>query len=183
MAINAETYDIAGLFHSCMPKAEVILVSQLFVKQPDKIQSLVKYLQTDDSENANQASWIIGTLWETEAPLLAAFQAELIHIVLTTKSDSVRRNLLRIIADFPVPIENQAVLFDQCMNWFVLADHAPAVRVNALQVCYRICCDEPLLSGELIHQIMMMDDYGSPALKARSAMLMKKLRKLQAKAL
>ena len=177
MAVNSDT--IGELFHSRMSKKEAILVAGLFVQKPEQIAELLDFLRSDEPVSTPQASWILGTIWETEPSLIADYQQDMIQIVLNTQFDSVRRNLQRIIEYFPIPEDDLGTLFDRCLSWYISENNAPAVRVNALQVLYRISCAEPLLTGEVIAQIEMMDDYGSPALKARSRMVLKKMMKLK----
>lgn len=177
MAVNSDT--LSDLFHSRMSKKEAILVAGLFVQKPEQIAELLDFLRSDDPKSSPQASWILGTIWESEASIVEPYQGEIIGIILSTAHDSVRRNLLRIVESFAIPEDSLGILFDRCMEWYISDVYAPAVRANALQVLYRISCAEPLLTGEVIAQIEMMNDYGSPALKARSRMVLKKLKKLK----
>lgn len=177
MAVRSDS--IGELFHSRMSKKEAILVAGLFVQKPEQIAELLEFLRTDDIKTSPHASWILGTIWESEASIVEPHQQEIIEIVLSTHHDSVRRNLLRIVESIAIPQESLGILFDRCMEWYISDAFAPAVRANALQLLYRISCAEPLLTSEVIAQLEMMNDYGSPALKARSRMVLKKLRKLK----
>lgn len=174
---------IDQLFHRGMLKKEASLVAELFIRKPEMLGQLIEFIGNDDRQKAPIASWILGTIWETDASVVKHLQSEMIQCVLGTSFDSVRRNLLRIIQDFTIPEKFLSPLFDRCLQWYVSEEVAVAVRANALQLLYRISCVEPQLAGEVIDQIQWMDGYGSPALKSRSGILMKKLRRLQIKSL
>lgn len=180
MALVSTSFDsIIPFFERAISKNEARFLAKLMINQPDKLAELIGFISDNNPKTAMRASWIVGTVWELEPTLLKAYQSDLIRIVLKTNSDSVRRNILRIIENEPIPEEFLGVLFDTCLTWMKSENYAIAVRCNAMQILYRICCVEPGLATELSEQIRLITDFGGPGLKSRSAILLKKLTQLK----
>jgi predicted ABC-type transport system involved in lysophospholipase L1 biosynthesis ATPase subunit len=99
----------------------------------------------------------------------------MIALLFSTGSDSVRRNLLKIVADFPIPEAAAAQLFDQCLQWMQDENRAIAVRCNAMQLLYCICQSEPDLASEVKTAILLVNNYGSAGFRSRAKKILKKL--------
>ncbi len=173
--------SILSLLQRPVSKSEATFVANMFIDHPDKIPELIDYIKFNDLKITMRASWILGTLWEIEPQLLRNHQYTLVQIVLSTESDSVRRNLLRIIETMPLPDEFLGSLFDICLKWTKSEQFAIAVRAFSMQVLYRICCLEPDLTSEVMEQINLITEFGSPGLKHRSKKLLIDLSKIKKK--
>lgn len=179
MVVKAAIIDsVLPFFERTISKNEARFVAKIFISCPGQISHLIGYISGDDAKLAGRVSWIVGTIWELEPHLPRLYQADLIDIVLTTRSDSVRRNLLRIIESAPLPEDSLGRLFDACLKWMKSENYAIAVRCNAMQVLYRVCCLEPGLAPELDGHIRSIQDYGSSGLKGRAKKLLRQLEKL-----
>jgi hypothetical protein len=176
MAVNiAQSASIESLLQRPVSKNEAVFVANIFVSEPGKLGELISYISSENTKWAMRATYILGNVWELEPQLLVAYQSELIKLVLETRQESVRRGLLRIIESTPIPEEYLGTMFNICLAWMKSEHHEIAVRCNAMQVLYRICCVETDLSAELREQIRLMVDYGSPGIKSRAKKILIKL--------
>ncbi|NOU46482.1 MAG: hypothetical protein HOO86_05395 [Bacteroidales bacterium] len=173
--ISTKSESIESLLQRPVSKNEAVFVAKMFMSEPEKLGELIKYNSCENAKSAMRASYILGNVWELEPQLLTEYQAELIKLLLETPFESVRRSLLRIIESAPIPEEYLGQLFDICLAWMKSENHEIAVRANAMQVLYRICCVETDLAAELSEQIQLIVDYGSPGIKSRSKKILKKL--------
>jgi hypothetical protein len=180
MAVNIEQSEsIESLLQRPVSKNEAVFVANMFVGEPEKLSELIKYNSSENAKSAMRASYILGNVWELEPQLLSNYQSDLIKLLLETPFESVRRGLLRIIESAPIPEDYLGQLFDICLDWMKSEHHKIAVRANAMQVLYRICCVETGLAAELSEQIQLIVDYGSPGIKSRSKKILKKLEMLK----
>jgi hypothetical protein len=173
--ISTKSESIESLLQRPVSKNEAVFVARLFVSEPVKLRELITYISSENTKWAMRATYILGIVWELEPQLLVAHQSELIKLVLETRWESVRRGLLRIIESTPIPEEYLGKLFDISLTWMKSENHEIAVRCNAMQVLYRICCVETALAAELSEQIKLIEDYGSPGIISRSKKILKKL--------
>jgi hypothetical protein len=94
------------------------------------------------------------------------------------KSESVRRNFLKIFADVDVKLsqKEQSLLLDHCIG-YLSGSYPIAVRVYSMEVLFRLSLKHPDLQKELylIISDQMTDD--SVAVKSRGKRILKKLGK------
>lgn len=161
-------------------KAHILALSSIVLAKTELINDLFQIIETQSLHDAMLASWLLCHLHEADDKLLETRTEKIIALLFSTGSDSVRRNLLKIAADFPVPEAAAAQLFDQCLQWMLDENRAIAVRCNAMQLLFCICQSEPELASEVKTAILLVNNYGSAGFRSRAKKILKKLKVLQA---
>jgi hypothetical protein len=155
------------------------MLAGLLQTRTELIGEVLTIIGSGKGKDPARASWLLSNLWDIDAEILLPFQPELIELVLSTHSESVKRNLLRIIDAYPLPEDRLGELFDVCMAWMLSERSAIAVRCNAMQILYRICVVEPDLSDELIKRISDLLVFGSAGFRSRGQKIIRLLEKPQ----
>lgn len=158
-----------------LSKAHMLALSKVVLERTELINELFQIIETQSSHDAMLASWLLCHLHEADDKLLETKTEIMIALLFSTGSDSVRRNLLKIVADFPIPEAAAAQLFDQCLQWMQDENRAIAVRCNAMQLLYCICQSEPDLASEVKTAILLVNNYGSAGFRSRAKKILKKL--------
>jgi len=171
--------ELLVLLRQPLSKQHILMIASLVEKRPDLLQYVFEVIRSKNQKDAMRASWLLSHLWDRSPQLLRPFQHELTELLFQTDSDSVRRNILRILDGMPVNESDMGNLIDVCMQWMLSENHAIAVRCNAMQILFRICQVEPDLSGEVKACILALNDYGSAGFKSRANKIVKQLKALQ----
>ncbi|MDP2235959.1 MAG: hypothetical protein Q8J88_05965 [Bacteroidales bacterium] len=171
--------ELLVLLRQPLSKQHILMIASLVEKRPDLLQYVFEVIRSKNQKDAMRASWLLSHLWDRSPQLLRPFQHELTELLFQTDSDSVRRNILRILDGMPVNESDMGNLIDVCMQWMLSENHAIAVRCNAMQILFRICQVEPDLSGEVKACILALNDYGSAGFKSRTNKIVKQLKALQ----
>ena len=171
--------ELLVLLRQPLSKQHILMIASLVEKRPDLLQHVFEVIRSKNQKDAMRASWLLSHLWDRSPQLLRPFQHELTELLFQTDSDSVRRNILRILDGMPVNESDMGNLIDVCMQWMLSENHAIAVRCNAMQILFRICQVEPDLSGEVKACILALNDYGSAGFKSRTNKIVKQLKALQ----
>jgi len=131
----------------------------------------------DDSQPENwRAMWMIDKINEKNPAVVLPYLPAMTDFLLTTKDDSKRRHLLKLISLHDIPEERLGVLLNYCIDVFTNAAIPVAVRVHSMQILFNIAQKEPDFAGELIDLIEHEIEYhGSPGIKSRGQKLLKKL--------
>lgn len=158
-----------------LSKAHMQALSKIVLARTALIGDLFQIIETQSLHDAMLASWLLCHLHEADDKLLETKTEIMIALLFSTGSDSVRRNLLKIVADFPVPEAMAAQLFDLCLQWMMDENRAIAVRCNAMQILYCICKAEPELAAEVKTSIILVNNYGSAGFRSRAKKILKKL--------
>ncbi|MDO8899340.1 MAG: hypothetical protein Q7V19_16935 [Bacteroidales bacterium] len=171
--------ELLVLLRQPLSKQHILMIASLVEKRPDLLQYVFEVIKSKNQKDAMRASWLLSHLWDRSPQLLRPFQHELTELLFQTNSDSVRRNILRILDGMPVNESDMGNLIDVCIQWMLSENHAIAVRCNAMQILFRICQVEPDLSGEVKACILALNDYGSAGFKSRANKIVKQLKALQ----
>lgn len=150
-------------------------LSKFVLEITELIKVLFQIIETQSPYDAMLASWLLCHLHEADDKLLETEKETMIALLFSAGSDSVRRNLLKIAANFPIPEAMAAQLFDQCLQWMLDENRAIAVRCNAMQILYCICKAEPELATEVKTSIILVNNYGSAGFRSRAKKILKKL--------
>lgn len=134
----------------------------------------------DDSEPENwRAAWMIDKINEKNPAVVLPYLPAMTDFLLTTKNNSKRRHLLKLISLHDIPKKRMGILLNYCLDVFTDAAIPVAVRVHAMQILYNIAQKEPDFASELIDLIEHEIEYhGSAGIKSRGQKLLKKLRRM-----
>jgi hypothetical protein len=104
-----------------------------FIKQPEAIAELVDVATLDEKyPYPQQASWLLLHVARKDKSLVEPYTNQLIDCILTTKNQSVLRNLLGVSLCLPITDYEQGRLVERLFNLINDPDNKPGV------VCYAI---------------------------------------------
>lgn len=172
---ESDKAEFLGLLNRPLSRSHIQMVVRLIGERQELIKLAVETIESGSERETVMASWLLSHLYDSHPGLLFTHQSRMIELALNTGSDSIRRNLLRIIEGIPLPEDQLSALFDRCLAWMISENYAIAVRANAMQVLYRICCIEPGLTDELRAHILALQAFGSAGFKSRAKNVLKKL--------
>ena len=102
---------------------------------------------------------------------------EIIEKILQTKIDGVRRNFLKVIADF-VDVEKitePGILVNACFAWLLDGNMTPGTKIHAMNIIYKMGLKEPDLLKELASSIEIIMDESDISMKTCGRKMLKRI--------
>lgn len=123
--------------------------------------------QGDDPRVAHRAAWVLVHLPREEHAWLCEKRDIFIEKLLVCDHSGMRRMLLSLLLQLPLPDPMRVDFFDFCLEHMISRQEPPAVQSLCLKLAHKMCCPEPALMHELrlILEIMEPDQL-SPALRS-----------------
>ncbi len=150
---------------------------QYISEHPEYLEMLFD-LSEEDLRHGWRACWLINKIHDRNPAILAPFILRAVNHLLTTSDRSKKRELLRLLAEFPIPAERAVEMLDYCMRHFTSSAEPIAIRVHAMQILFNISELEPDLKPELAELISQeMEFHPSAGIQSRGSKLVAKLRK------
>ncbi|GAB1419221.1 hypothetical protein MASR2M12_19860 [Bacteroidales bacterium] len=175
---NTERDSFKALLNRPFSLNYILMLKDVVVQRPELIGLAVEFAGEGSTREARTAAWLLSHLSDHEPELLKEDQNRIIEVVLSTPSDSIRRDLLRIIVRLPLPDAYLGLLYGSALKWAVNEKHAIAVRANAMQLLYQICEAENGLAAEVEQHLAAILEYGSSGLMVRGKKIISMLQKL-----
>ncbi len=126
------------------------------------------------SMRASRVIWLIAKKYPSFIhPYLSAFIKKMSHF----KVAGVRRSILAILADNPLPDIDMGVLLDTCYTWLESEKEPISIRGYAVTILYKISEKEPELKAELIDLFQAQLPCNSRGIEARIKDMLQRLRK------
>lgn len=170
---ESEKQELANLLNMPLSRKHVLVLVTLVEKKPELLPVVFEILKSENQHDVMVASWLLSHLWDSSPGLLIPWQIQIVQQLLATKSDSVRRNLLKILDGLPILPDQMGILFDACLGWMISENYAIAVRCNAMQILYSVCCVEPALIQEVRQHIEVLLEYGTAGFQSRGKKVLK----------
>jgi hypothetical protein len=176
---NFSILQIKQLLYNSSSVACDVMVRMVF-ENPLLMKPLLAISLQQEEPWCQRASRVI-TVTACKFPeIIKPFASLILKKLFEVKSESVRRNFLKIFADVDIKLsqKEQSLLLDHCID-YVSGSYPIAVRVYGMEVLFRLSLKHPDLQKEL-HLIIsdQMTDT-SVAVKSRGKRILKKLGKLQ----
>jgi hypothetical protein len=125
-----------------------------------------------------RAAWILDGSDEQHPGLASHSISKIIGHLPELKSMGALRSLLRLLSRHEVETQDQGILIDLCFNYMLAERYPVAVKVHAMQIIYNHVLLYPELKVELLTVIQDQVEHNSVGFRARSAILIKQLDKL-----
>jgi hypothetical protein len=148
----------------------------------DTFSQLMELFWEGNNTITQRATWVIIICTEWRPKMVKPFIEPMILKLKEAKlSDSIKRNTVRILAEFPIPKQMEGEITEICFNYLNNPSEAIAIRVFSMIILERIMEKYPELIPELIESIEKGLDYGSTGFKNRGNKVLKNLQQLQNK--
>lgn len=136
---------------------------------------LVNVTLNNDPRLSLRSSWVLTHLHDKHPDLVAPYINRLVKASVGFCHTGIRRNVLRILANTPIPTQHQGELIDMCIHWCVSRKEPVAVKAHAMKILANIAMLEPDLKNEIIPLFEDLMHRGTPGIKAFGRKVLKKL--------
>lgn len=131
----------------------------------------------NDKVITQRATWVIIIITEWKPKIIKPFVEEMILMLKKDGvNDSIKRNTVRFLAEFPIPQHMEGTLSDICFNYLNNASEAIAVKVFSMTILERMVEKYPELKEELVASIEQGMEFGSAGYRNRGEKILAKLK-------
>jgi hypothetical protein len=153
------------------------IIAGMVLNNPEFLTELMNgYLMNQEPLN-RRAAWAVDTISEKEPDLLNPYLPVIIQHLPEFISDGMKRQTLRMLSRYDIPLESASILINLCFEWLVKPAESVAVKVFCMDILYRISKVEPGLKPELADSIEWRMDEETPGFRAHGKKILKNLRK------
>lgn len=111
--------------------------------------TLYNIAMTDDSTAANRALWVCEKLSEKHPSLLVPYYDEITRRLLSSNNETVRRLLLSILFNLPIPTPLPIHLLNYCFDHLFNPQDSIGVQTLCIKLSYLLCQHKHELQQEL----------------------------------
>jgi len=153
------------------------IAASCVLDEPIRTEQLTTLILADKYPFSERASRVLGICSEQFPELFEKQQKRIIPALQKMKSESVIRNLLKIVADCPVTLskKNKGILLGLCFDWLSDISKPVSMRVHSMQFLYNISVHEKGIRDELISILEAGYADGSAGFRSRADKILKKL--------
>jgi hypothetical protein len=161
-------------------KANVDKIANYVGDNEQRFAELMQLFLNGDWITNQRSSWILSECVANYPSLVYPFFKDFLQKLHEPNiHDSARRNIIRTWQFIDIPEEYIGEVYDICFR-YLSSDEAIAVIVFSMTVCHNITKIIPELRQELsfmIEDLVMKNQYGSPAIKSRGKKILAELKK------
>jgi len=143
----------------------------------ERFRILLDITEQGDDVVSRRASWAAMHCCDKHPILASGEIGRLVTISGTTKSQAIKRNIIRILQFQEIPDQYQGAAYDTCFSAMLNPAETIAVRAFSMQVVFNIAAVYPELQTELVVAIKEILPYGSKGLASKGNKLIKVLEK------
>ena len=137
---------------------------------------LFRFILSDDPRLAWRSCWIIDSSSEDFPELLSGKIPEIIEMLVSTTSGSLKRHFTRILCRYQIPESYLGVMVNRCFELLLPAEPV-SVRVFAMQILFNITRQLPDLKPELRMVLeSFLEEENSAGFVNRAVKLVRQLR-------
>lgn len=159
--------------HSARLNADIL--ADKIEEDPEVFDTVWDIMLEDSDPISMRAAWSITVFAKKHPYFIEPRIPEITRILPAVKSASVRRCLLNLLTQLPIPEDQSGILFDYCFNTIESPAAEIAHKAYAMTILYNISEQEPDLKPELIALFESMLDDESTGIRSRSQKLIKQL--------
>ena len=159
-------------------KAQVLKIATYIGPDTQRFAQLMDLFLYADYRVAQRASWVVSHCVAAHPGLIQPYLSVLAQQLNKPVSDTVKRNILRMLQDIPLPEALWGEVADSCFGFLMDAKAAIAIRVFSMTVLLHIVQQVPDLKHELKLVLEEQLPYGSAGFVNRAQKVLKALEKL-----
>jgi hypothetical protein len=151
-------------------------IAWFIMENPNYLPELFQLFWENDKLITQRATWVIIIISEWKPKILKPFVEEMILTLQKEGiNDSIIRNTVRILAEFPIPQHMEGIITEICFNYLNNASVAVAIKVFSMSILERMVEKYPELKGELIASIELGMEFGSAGYRSRGGKILMRL--------
>ena len=169
--------DIIEFLNIDSSRLNADLLVEKFEKDREVFYNILAAMYQDTYPLSMRASRVIWLIAKKYPSFIDPYLPEFIDRLTKFKVDGIRRNILSILVDIPLPDIDLGELFDICYTALESEKEPVAIRGNAITILYKISEKEPELKTELIELFQAQLPCDSRGIEARINEMLKRLMK------
>lgn len=171
--------DITSLLKAPLSKVNRDKIIQLLENDLEQLSILLAVMGESSSVRMIQnSSWAYTLIAEKNPESIVNHHAQLISLLLHSKTNTLTRNIVRLYQYVPIPKSIESELYDFCYQAIGNPKTPIAIMAFSMTVCYKITQKYPELVHELILAINTTLPYGSAGIRNRGQYILDKLEKM-----
>lgn len=127
----------------------MLLIADIVIHSPKRIEELWQ-IATSDVTNSWRAAWALSHINEKQRDLLTPYLTEIIAIVVSTNNLSLKRELIKILLEHPLPEDPSAQLLDSSIATITSRTVPVGLRMYSMSVVDKYCDRYPELTAEFM---------------------------------
>lgn len=161
-------------------KQNTQLIIDWIGNHPERFAKLMEIFLNDEYRVVQRSAWVVGICGLEHPEWIKPYIREMldkcteagIHV-------AVKRNVLRVLADFDIPEEHHESALNLCFDRLCDSKETIAVRCFAMSTIAGLCKHYPEIKGELVQTLeyALAHEELSAGFKARSKAVLKQLNK------
>ncbi len=160
--------------HSKAVKMKIVNYVGADIKRFNQLYELFK---AEDYRVSQRAAWSLSYCVQDNPQFLEGRYGELLELLEQPRHTAIKRNIVRMLQFVEIPEEWQGLYYKRCMQYVASVKEAVAVRCFSMEVLCNMALGTPELEEELVWVLSDFAHAASPALRARSRNLLKKLQR------
>jgi hypothetical protein len=169
--------DIVEFLNIDSSRLNADLLVEKFEEDSEVFRILLDIMYRDTYPLSMRSSRVIWLIAKKYPAFIRPYLAEMIMKLPEFRVDAVRRNILSILSEVPLPEIDLGKLFDLCYSWLDSDKEPVAIRGNSITVLYQISEKEPELKGELIELFESQLPCSSRGIEARIKDMISRIRR------
>jgi hypothetical protein len=154
-------------------------ISSFLIKNPSKISDFFEIYWGNDIMITQRAALVIIELTNWRPKLIKPFvEPMILKLKKEGINDAIKRNTVRILAEFPIPEHMEGETIQICFNYLNNPSEAIAIKVFSMTILERMVAKYPELKPELIYAIETGMEFGSAGYRSRGGKILERLKKL-----
>lgn len=159
-------------------KKNTLLIVKYIGDDKNKFAELMHLLFNNEDIIAQRAAWIVSYCAERHPHLVTPYLKQVIEVLGKEVHNAVKRNMLRILQNLPIPGKYFAKLVNHGFHLLVSANEPVAVKAFSMTVLCNICKYEPHLANELKLIIEDQLPFAGNGFKSRGKKILRQLKLL-----
>lgn len=138
------------------------IIAQSVGAEAEAFEELFGLMFDEDTDVAWRAAWVCSKISRKNPEVFRFYYIQQIaDAVLTTKHHGVRRGLLSLLNDLPLPDLISVELINQLFEWMILPKADVSQQVLSMKLLYKICLKQPDFRQEMLAYLenISADDY------------------------
>ncbi len=170
--------DLRAVTSQISSKQEINALVSKVNHDPKLIKQIVSFTDDPDKRLAYYATWVLSTISDDAMYLIEPHFQCLAELLDRAESDGIRRNILRIFSQTPIPPSLQENLANTCFQIMESNQQPVAHQVFAMTVLANITENIPELKNDLIVLIEDKLPFASAGFQSRGKKILKTLKNL-----
>ena len=165
--LRLKTQDFSSILAMGSERVVADLAVKILEEHPESLPDLLGLCWLEKYPLSMRAARVAQLYFEKHPGEIYQSLDNIVEKILITRIDGVRRNFLKVIAEFidPKKINEPGPLLNKCFDWLLDGSLPPGSKIHAMSVIYKLGIDEPDILRELAATIEIIMDESEISMK------------------